>query len=95
MLQLRKLLILRMLSDHFASTSRGTQLQLRAKLRTYKYEGSIPDYMLKIRHYVDEIVQIDELVCSEDLTDTVFNGLYHDTFGPIINAVRARDTPIS
>ncbi|KAJ0798005.1 putative transcription factor interactor and regulator CCHC(Zn) family [Helianthus annuus] len=85
------------LTKAFANPSRGhiKQLQHRLKMCTKNPDQPITDFMQSIKSLADELAILGKPVDPEDVTDYVLNGLDADAYKQIIDAVHARDTPIS
>ncbi|KAL4591677.1 hypothetical protein LXL04_004647 [Taraxacum kok-saghyz] len=85
------------LSNTYANPSRGDikQLQHRLKLSIKTQDQSITDYMQSVKIIVDELQILGKKMDIEDITDAVLNGLDSTSYKTIIDAVHARDTPIS
>lgn len=87
----------KILSNTYASTSRGHLNQLRYRLKncSKSNDQSVTEYMQSIKTLVDELAILDKKMDTEDVTDIVLNGLDQQQYKPIIDAIHARDTPIS
>lgn len=87
----------KILSNTYAKPSRGhiKQLQHRLKQTTKASDQSITDYMQSIKTIVDELSILGKQMDEEDITDAVLTGLDSTTYKPVIEAIHARDTPIS
>ncbi|KAL4574289.1 hypothetical protein LXL04_021117 [Taraxacum kok-saghyz] len=85
------------LSNTYANPSRGhiKQLQHRLKLSIKTQDQSITDYMQSVKVILDELQILGKKMDIEDITDAVLNGLDSTSYKTIIDAVHARDTPIS
>ncbi|KAD2805295.1 hypothetical protein E3N88_38672 [Mikania micrantha] len=87
----------RILSNTYASPSRGhiKQLQHRLKNTSKSSDQPITEYMQSIKIIIDELSILGKTMDPEDITDVVLTGLDPTTYKPIIDAIHARDTPIS
>lgn len=87
----------KILGNTYASPSRGhiKQLQHRLKQCSKGSNQSITDYMQQIKTIVDELAILGKKLDPEDVTDTILAGLDQTTYKPILDAICARDTPIS
>ncbi|KAK9050856.1 hypothetical protein SSX86_030173 [Deinandra increscens subsp. villosa] len=86
----------KIMSDTYASTSRGhlKQLQYRLKQTTKTPTQSITDYMQTIKNLVDQLAILGKVTDDEDVTGIVLNGLDQTTYKPVIDAVHARNSSI-
>lgn len=87
----------KILSNTYAKPSRGhiKQLQHRLKQTTKTSDQPITDYMQTIKTIVDELSILGKKMDQEDITDAILTGLDSITYKPVIEAIQARDTPIS
>ncbi|KAK9057099.1 hypothetical protein SSX86_024466 [Deinandra increscens subsp. villosa] len=85
------------LAKTYASPTRGhiKQLKQRLKHTTKTPTQSITEYMQTIKIIVDELAILGKKMDDEDIIDAILNGLDHNSYKPIMDAVLARDTPIS
>ena len=88
---------LKTLAGTYASPSRGhiKQLQYRLKQLTKTPNQTITNYMQNVKTIVDELVILGKKLDQEDIIDAVLNGLDQSAYKPILDAVHARDSPIS
>ncbi|KAJ9560165.1 hypothetical protein OSB04_005325 [Centaurea solstitialis] len=83
------------LANTFASASRGHIKQLKAQLKTItKGPQSITEFMQVVKVLTDQLAILGDPVKTEDITDKVLEGL-DSSYQGVIDAVNARDTPIS
>ncbi|KAJ9557506.1 hypothetical protein OSB04_012120 [Centaurea solstitialis] len=83
------------LANTFASASRGHIKQLKAQLKTItKGPQSITEFMQAVKVLTDQLAILADPVKTEDITDKVLEGL-DSSYQGVIDAVNARDTPIS
>ncbi|KAJ9553217.1 hypothetical protein OSB04_017262 [Centaurea solstitialis] len=78
----------KILADTYASPSRGHIKQLQ-------YHQTVTNYMHNVKTIVDELAILGKKLDQEDITNTVLNGLDQTTYKPILDAVHAKDSPIS
>ncbi|KAD6794727.1 hypothetical protein E3N88_05623 [Mikania micrantha] len=85
------------LAKTYASPSRGhiKQLKHRLKHTTKTPTQSISDYMQNIKTIIDELAILGKKMDDEDVVDSILTGLDQSTYKPILDAVHARDNPIS
>ncbi|KAK9048876.1 hypothetical protein SSX86_032155 [Deinandra increscens subsp. villosa] len=85
------------LSKTYASPTRGHIKQLKQRLKqTVKTPTqSITEYMQTIKTIVDELAILGKKMDDEDVIDAILIGLDNNAYKPIMDAVLARDTPIS
>ncbi|KAD4584315.1 hypothetical protein E3N88_21916 [Mikania micrantha] len=85
------------LANTYASPSRGhiKQLQHRLKQTSKLPTQTITDYMQTIKTVVDELAILGKNMDEEDVIDTIINGLDQVAYKPLLDAVHARDNPIS
>lgn len=84
-----------LLASTYAKPTRGHIKQLRNQLKqSVKGTKSIDEYMQQIKVKADSLALLGDPMHPEDLTDAVLDGL-SDDYKPTIEAVQARDTPIS
>ncbi|KAJ9550508.1 LOW QUALITY PROTEIN: hypothetical protein OSB04_014553 [Centaurea solstitialis] len=83
------------LANTYALPSRGHVKQLKFKLK-HLTKGATPvsEYMQNIKSITDELAMLDTIVPPEDITDKIVDGL-DARFQSVIDAIHARDTPIS
>ncbi|KAJ9538837.1 hypothetical protein OSB04_031570 [Centaurea solstitialis] len=83
------------LANTFASASRGHIKQLKAQLKMItKGPQSITEFMQAVKVLTDQLAILGDPVKTEDITDKVLEGL-DSSYQGVIDAVNARDTPIS
>ncbi|KAH9618338.1 hypothetical protein KSS87_000699 [Heliosperma pusillum] len=56
---------------------------------------TITDYMTSVKACTDDLAQLEHPMDIDDITNKILNGLDQDKYRSLIEAVRARDTPIS
>ncbi|KAL4563994.1 hypothetical protein LXL04_028043 [Taraxacum kok-saghyz] len=85
------------LASTYASPSRGhiKQLQYRLKQLTKRSDQTITDYMQNVKTIVDELAILGKKMDAEDITDAVLHGLDQTMYKPTLDAIHARDSPIS
>ncbi|KAL4570881.1 hypothetical protein LXL04_026545 [Taraxacum kok-saghyz] len=85
------------LASTYASPSRGhiKQLQYRLKQLTKTSDQTITDYMQNVKTIVDELAILGKKMDAEDITDAVLHGLDQTMYKPTLDAIHARDSPIS
>lgn len=85
------------LAHTFANPSRTHILQLKDRLDSIvKTSGqTVTDYMHAIKACIDQLALMGKVLDLEDIISKVLRGLDYNVFKPVIDAVRARDTPIS
>ena len=82
-------------ADTFASTSSSHIKQLKTRLKNItKGPQSVTEYMNAIKVCTDQLALLGAKVDQEDITDRVLEGL-DDSYQGVIDAVNARDKPIS
>ena len=84
-----------LLKKTYGTASRGHIKQLKDRLRnTTMGSLSVTEYMHTLKSTADMLASIGSPVNQEDLTDIVLRGL-DDNYKSVIDAVNARDDPIS
>ncbi|KAL9226170.1 hypothetical protein vseg_002012 [Gypsophila vaccaria] len=84
------------LSKTFANKSRGRKLQLKARLYSLSLgDGTVTEFMQAVKSCTDHIAQLDRPMDIEDILTVIFDGLDYGLYRPVIEAVKARNTPIS
>ncbi|KAH9620941.1 hypothetical protein KSS87_015495, partial [Heliosperma pusillum] len=85
------------LSKTFANSSRGHRLQIKDRLDNISHTDNITitDYMIAIKSCTDDLAQLEHPMDVDDITAKILNGLNYNKYRPVIEAIRARDTPIS
>ena len=84
-----------LLASTYAKPTRGHIKQLRNQLKqSVKGTKTIDEYMQQIKVKADALALLGDPMHQEDLTDAFLDGL-SDDYKPTIEAVQARDTPIS
>ncbi|KAH9604953.1 hypothetical protein KSS87_009067 [Heliosperma pusillum] len=79
----------------YANYSRAHLLQLKNQFdNIVKFNRPISEYIQDITSYVTEHALLGKTLDIEDVVDKVLRGLDLNTYRPIIEAVRPRDTPI-
>ncbi|KAL9241494.1 hypothetical protein vseg_015603 [Gypsophila vaccaria] len=81
----------------FANSSRGHRLQIKDRLENISHtdDMSITDYMMAIKACTDDLAQLEHPMDVDDITNKILNGLHQEKYRSVIDAVRARDNPIS
>lgn len=83
------------LAHTYAKPSRGHIQQLKSQIKNLtKGSTDIETYMTKYRRIIDELALLGAPLDPEDITDHILDGL-DDDYKPLIDAVQARDIPIS
>ncbi|KAH9619915.1 hypothetical protein KSS87_011603 [Heliosperma pusillum] len=84
------------LSATYANPSRGHILQIKERLNSLtKNTQPISDYMQAIKACTDQLAIMGKPMDQEDIISKTLKGLDYDTFKPIIDAIMARDEPIT
>lgn len=85
------------LAHTYANPSRAHILLLKEKLDSIvkTTDQTITEYMNQIKACVDQLALMGKTIDPEDVVAKVFKGLDYDIYKPVIDTVRARDTPIS
>lgn len=83
------------LANIFSSASRGHIKQLKARLKTItKGPQSITEFMHDIKSCTDQLALLGQPEKPDDIVDKVLDGL-DASYQGVIDAINARDTPIS
>ncbi|KAJ9551582.1 hypothetical protein OSB04_015627 [Centaurea solstitialis] len=84
------------LATTYANPSRGHLLQIKDRLDTLsKTTQTVTEYMQSIKACTDELSFMGKPMDNEDIIAKVLKGLDYDSYKPVVDAVRARDSLIS
>ncbi|XP_021746812.1 uncharacterized protein LOC110712647 [Chenopodium quinoa] len=84
------------LASTYANPSRGHFKQIKDHLaKITKGNLSISEYMQAIKQCIDRLASMGKPMDPEDIIDKVLFGLDYEVYKPVIDAVNARDSPIS
>ncbi|KAL9236921.1 hypothetical protein vseg_011534 [Gypsophila vaccaria] len=84
------------LARTYANPSRAHILQIKDRLDTIvkTTDQSITDYMNSIKACIDQLALMGKIMDPEDIVYKVLKGLDYNLYKPVMDPVRARDTPI-
>ncbi|KAK9677475.1 hypothetical protein RND81_11G145300 [Saponaria officinalis] len=85
------------LAQTFANPSRTHINQIKDRLDSIVKTSTqtVTEYMHAVKACIDQLALMGKVLDPEDVISKVLRGLDYNIFKPVIDAIRARDTPIS